>query len=287
MLKLFSNKILSIFKKKTPEEFLETAEQLFYEADFGPALTEKFCLYITHRNITSTNDLLSATESFLRETFTAASCASIPPPSLQHPLIILLLGTNGSGKTTSIAKLAHYFQQQQHKVTIVATDTFRAAGVSQMKQWATQLQCHFVGGQPKQDPVAIAFDGIHSAMSKQHDVILIDTSGRLHTNLSLMQELVKMRHMISKIAPQAVCETLLTLDATIGSNALQQVEAFHQEIPLSGLIVTKMDGSAKGGALYRIAVEMKIPTKFVGTGETCSDLETFTLDRFIQHLLQN
>ncbi|AHK63421.1 Signal recognition particle receptor FtsY [Chlamydia avium] len=281
MFKFFSSKIQSLFKKAPSVDLLESAESLFYEADFGSDLTEELCSRLLKCQKPSEVILKELVTSLLRDTLEGLPILHSP---IQSPSVSLVLGTNGSGKTTTIAKLAHYYQNRSEKVMIVATDTFRAAGMTQMRYWAEKLHCGFVSGKPKGDAAAIAYDGITAAISRGYDRVLIDTSGRLHTHTNLLQELSKLVSVCNKALPGAPHEKFMTIDATLGGNTVDQVRIFHETIPLSGIILTKVDGSAKGGTLFRIAKQLKIPTKFVGYGESVEDLEEFHIERFLEKL---
>ncbi|WP_348663039.1 signal recognition particle-docking protein FtsY [Chlamydia vaughanii] len=282
MFKFFSSKIQSLFKKTLSTDLLEFAESLFYEADFGSDLTEELCSRLRKCRKPDESIVKDLVSSLLRETL---ENLPIKDPSTQgSPVVSLMLGTNGSGKTTTVAKLAHYYQSRSEKVLIVATDTFRAAGMDQMRCWAEKLDCGFVSGKPGGDAAAIAYDGIVSAISRGYDRVIIDTSGRLHTHTNLLNELSKIVSVCNKALPGSPHERLMTIDATLGGNVVEQVRVFHDTIPLSGLILTKVDGSAKGGTLFRVAKQLKIPTKFVGYGESVGDLEEFHIDRFLEKL---
>ncbi len=282
MFKFFGNKLRSLFKKTLPSDLLEYAEALLYEGDFGPKLTEAFCNELRRHKHPDERLIKELIRSFLSDII-----AKLPQKksSSAHPHVTLIVGTNGSGKTTTVAKLAHYCLSQNQTVLIVATDTFRSAGMEQMRCWADSLGCGFISGKPGGDAAAIAFDGISAAVARNYDQVIIDTSGRLHTHTNLLKELQKIATVCNKAFPGAPHETLMTVDATLGSNTLSQVKLFHEAVPIDGLIFTKIEGSAKGGSLFRIADELKIPTRFVGYGETVYDFEPFSIDRFLDKLL--
>ncbi|AUS60233.1 cell division protein [Chlamydia abortus] len=282
MFKFFSSKIQSLFKKTLSPDLLEFTESLFYEADFGSDLTEELCSRLRKCRKPDASTVKDLVSSLLRETLDSLPLAE--PCQGPAPIVSLILGSNGSGKTTTVAKLAHYYLSRSEKVMIVATDTFRSAGMNQMRCWAEKLGCGFVSGKPGGDPAAIAYDGIASAMSRGYDRVLIDTSGRLHTHTNLLNELSKIVSVCNKVHPGSPHERLMTIDATLGGNVIEQVRVFHDTVPLSGLILTKVDGSAKGGTLFRVAKQLKIPTKFVGYGELIGDLEEFHIDRFLEKL---
>ncbi|HUJ09164.1 MAG TPA: signal recognition particle-docking protein FtsY [Verrucomicrobiae bacterium] len=202
----------------------------------------------------------------------------------QPPTVILLAGVNGTGKTTSAAKLAHLLKEQGNSVLLAACDTFRAAAIEQLKIWGERVDCEVIAGQYGADSAAIAYDALEAAMKRGVDYLLIDTAGRLHTKKNLMEEMKKMHRSLQKKVPTAPHEVLLVLDATTGSNALNQAREFHQALGVTGLIVTKLDGTAKGGIVVAIARELKIPVKFIGLGEQIDDLQPFDPKQFAKAL---
>ncbi len=203
------------------------------------------------------------------------------------PEIIMVVGVNGSGKTTTIGKLAHQFKQQGKTVLIAASDTYRDAAASQLKIWADRAQVEIVVSEKGQDAAAVTFDAIKKANAKGLDVILVDTAGRLHTRKDLMDEVKKIRRTITKLKPEAPDQVLLVLDATVGQNGIAQAKTFHQELGITGIIVTKIDGSAKGGVIIPIASELKLPIKYIGIGEGLEDLEEFSAQAFAEALLED
>jgi fused signal recognition particle receptor len=213
----------------------------------------------------------------------------IAPPPIRPlpagPKVILVVGVNGTGKTTSTAKLAHYFKSRRHSVMLVAADTFRAAAIEQLGVWADRIGVEMIKGQYNADPAALCYDAYQAADRKDVEFLLCDTAGRLHTKINLMGELEKVKRSISKHDPKAPHETLLVVDATTGSNALSQAKEFHQSVGLTGLIVTKLDGSGKGGVVIAIQNELGIPTRFVGTGEKLEDLAPFDGREFISKMV--
>jgi fused signal recognition particle receptor len=203
----------------------------------------------------------------------------------KKPFVILVVGINGAGKTTSIGKLAHFFQQQGKSVMLAAGDTFRAAAVEQLKEWGARNNVQVVAQATGADAASVIFDALQSAQSKQTDVLIADTAGRLHTQSNLMEELVKIKRVMSKLDPEAPHETLLIMDAGFGQNALQQAEQFNKALDLTGLAVTKLDGTAKGGILFAIARKLGIPIRFIGVGEGIEDLRPFHAREFVSALL--
>ncbi len=201
------------------------------------------------------------------------------------PLVILVVGVNGSGKTTTCAKLAHQAMQKGLKPVLGATDTFRAAGADQLKLWAGQLGCDVVAGTAGADAAAVAFDALDAAIARKADVLIIDTAGRMHTKEPLMRELQKVRGAISKRLPGAPHEVLIVLDATIGQNAVVQARVFHEAVPLTGAIVSKLDGSSKAGFLFSVTRELEMPVRFAGLGEGRDDLVPFDPQQFVNALL--
>ena len=196
------------------------------------------------------------------------------------PTVILLAGVNGTGKTTSTAKLAHYLKGQGHTVLLAACDTFRAAAIEQLKIWGDRVGCDVIASAYGADSAALAFDAVGAALSRKVDYLLIDTAGRLHTKQNLMEEMKKMRRVLQKRLPEAPHEVLLVLDATTGANALNQAREFHHTLGVTGLVVTKLDGTAKGGIVVAIAHELKLPVKFIGLGEQLDDLQPFDPSQF-------
>ncbi len=217
-----------------------------------------------------------------------ASCRSSRRPIRPlpaKPKAILIVGVNGTGKTTSTAKLAHYFQRNRHTVLLAAADTFRAAAIEQLAVWAERLKVEMIKGQYNADPAALCYEAYQSADRRDIEFLICDTAGRLHTKSNLMAELEKIKRSLAKHDPDAPHERLLVVDATTGSNALAQAREFHAAVDLTGLIVTKLDGSGKGGVVIAIQHELGIPTRFVGTGEKLEDLAPFDSRAFIEQML--
>jgi len=198
----------------------------------------------------------------------------------QAPTVVLLAGVNGTGKTTSAAKLAHLLKEQGNTVLLAACDTFRAAAIEQLKIWGERVGCDVIAGQYGADSAAIAYDALEAAIHRHVDCLIIDTAGRLHTKKNLMEEMKKMCRSLRKRLPTAPHEVMLVLDSTTGSNALNQAREFHQSLGVTGLILTKLDGTAKGGIVIAIARELKIPVKFIGLGEQVDDLQPFSPKEF-------
>jgi fused signal recognition particle receptor len=199
--------------------------------------------------------------------------------------VILIAGVNGTGKTTSTAKLAHYLKQDGQSVLLAAADTFRAAAIEQLDIWAKRLGVEMIRGQYGADPAALCYEAYEAAANRETDFLICDTAGRQHTKTNLMAELQKVKRILGKLDPEAPQETLLVVDATTGGNALNQAREFHSALTLTGLIVTKLDGSGKGGIVVAIQDELGIPTRFVGTGETIDDFAPFDADKFLAGIL--
>ncbi|MCB1181596.1 MAG: signal recognition particle-docking protein FtsY [Chlamydiia bacterium] len=279
-------KIRALLAKKVDPEVIEQLERLFFEADLGAEmsmmLSEKVeKLYRKNPQI-SIDEVLEKVRRFLLD-----ELESIPRHSreMSFPHVILIVGVNGNGKTTSIAKLAKHYVDQNKKVLVAACDTFRAAATEQLEKWCHQLGCDLVKGADGSDPAAVVFDAITAAKSRDTDIVLVDTAGRLHTKTELMRELEKIKRVSGKAASGAPHETLLVLDATIGQNGIDQALIFHQFTPLDGLILTKVDGTAKGGTAFSIQKKLRIPIQFLGTGESLEDLSSFEPKEFIHSLI--
>ncbi|MEN9979395.1 MAG: signal recognition particle-docking protein FtsY [candidate division WOR-3 bacterium] len=207
-------------------------------------------------------------------------------PSPETPVVIMIVGVNGSGKTTTVGKLAHYYAARGRRVIIAAADTYRDAASEQVRIWAERAGVAIVHSQKGQDPGAVVFDTITRARQQQFDTVLVDTAGRLHTRQDLMAELEKIKRVCSKVKPGAPEEIWLVLDATVGQNGLRQAEIFHQRLGLTGIIITKLDGTARGGIIIPVVIELKLPVLFVGTGEGLNDLEQFNPQEYARALIK-
>jgi fused signal recognition particle receptor len=261
-------------------------EESLIRADLGVPLTMRIVKRLQEREAWSVTGL-SEIERVVREEIALVLPVDAPPirPLPAKPKVILLVGVNGTGKTTSAAKLAHYFKKDRHTVMLAAADTFRAAAIEQLGIWAERLKVEMVRGQYSADPAALCYEAYQAAEKRDIEFLVCDTAGRLHTKSNLMAELNKIKRSLSKHDPSAPQETLLVVDATTGSNALSQAREFHQAIGLTGLIVTKLDGSGKGGIVIAIQEELGIPTRFVGTGEKIEDFAPFNGREYIDKML--
>ena len=257
-------------------------EEAFIRADIGVPITTRILKKLQDReawSLLGISDVIKVAREELLSILPKRSEPILPLPA--RPKVILIVGVNGTGKTTSTAKLAHYLQQDRHSVLLAAADTFRAAAIEQLGIWADRLGIEMVRGQYHADPAALCYEAYQAATKGKIDFLLCDTAGRLHTKSNLMAELNKMKRSLAKHDPEAPHETLLVVDATTGSNALSQAREFHQAVGLTGLIVTKLDGSGKGGIVVAIQEELGIPTRFIGTGEKIDNLLPFDAREFV------
>ena len=291
-LKKSSNQITSgitdIFtKKKLDSATLEELEELLISADLGVSaaarIVNEFARQKQDKDITET-EIRTALAEQIRQII--APCEQPLVFSAEHkPFVVLMIGVNGAGKTTTIGKLAAKLQAEGKQVSCIAGDTFRAAAVEQLKEWGARAKVRVFCGAPNCDSAGLCYDGLNAAIKAGDDVVFIDTAGRLQNKNGLMDELKKIVRVIQKIMPDAPHRILLTLDATTGQNALAQVEAFKQIIGVDGLIMTKLDGTAKGGILVAIAQAQQLPIYYIGIGEKTEDLDVFKADEFARSLL--
>lgn len=284
----FAQKLSVIFSTKVDEELIEGLEELFFEADLGLAtskdLIAKTRKFLKEKPQSSPDEILH----FLQEELTAAliSADSTLSSSPSTPTIILIVGVNGNGKTTSIAKLANILKNDGKKVLLAGADTFRAGAQEQLAIWADRLGVDLVSANYKGDPAAVAFDAVSKAKAKGYDFLLIDTAGRLENKTHLMKELEKIKRSCQKLVPDSPHETLLVMDATVGQNGLEQAKVFNESTPLSGIILTKLDGTARGGTAFAIQRALQVPIKFISTGETIKDFAPFEAKEFVQALFE-
>jgi len=260
-------------------------EALLIQADLGVETTEAVLAALRERVLR--NGMVLATD--LRNALWAELRTRLDsPPSItftQHPTVILIVGVNGSGKTTSIAKLGKRFTEQGHKVLLGAADTFRAAAVDQLQVWAERVNLPVISGQPGADAGSVAYDTVQAALSRGVDLVLIDTAGRLHTRFNLMEELKKVHRVVGKALPGSPHAVWLVMDATTGQNALQQARAFKDVVNANGVILAKLDSSARGGMAFAIQKELGLPILFAGLGEKADDLEPFDPDAFVSGIM--
>jgi fused signal recognition particle receptor len=286
-----SQRIKALFGKPWNEETFDQLEQILFEADLGTQCATSFVEHLRSQLRTKpTNDIQEILKIFHDHTLSILKTASRVEPQLPatgEPYVFLIVGVNGSGKTTSIAKLAKKFQKEGKKVLLAAGDTFRAAAIEQLSTWADRLKIDIIKSKPGSDPSAVAFDAITAAKARGFDVVLIDTAGRLQNKTDLMKELEKIRRVCSKVVPTSPHETLLVLDATTGQNAIDQAQVFHEVTPLNGIVLAKLDGSAKGGIVLSIYQQLGIPVRWVGTGEGADDLEPFDPEAYADSLFSS
>jgi fused signal recognition particle receptor len=261
-------------------------EESLIRADLGVPMTTRIIKTLQEReawSLMGINDVVKVVRQEISQVLPANAAAIRPLTG--KPNVVVLLGVNGTGKTTSTAKLARYLQKDGHSVLLAAADTFRAAAIEQLGIWATRLGVEMIKGQYNADPAALCYEAYQAAARRQADFLLCDTAGRLHTKKNLMAELEKVKRTLAKHDSDAPHETLLVVDATTGGNALSQAREFQSAIGLTGLIVTKLDGSGKGGIVVSIQEELGIPTRFVGTGEQLDDFAPFDAREFIANML--
>lgn len=262
--------------KKIDQELLDELEEILIKADVGPSTTAKIVEGLkkeaTKNKIEDSEKVTDLLKDQVASILTAGEASS---NDLCSPHVIMMVGVNGTGKTTSIAKLAKDFKNQGKKVLVAACDTFRAAAGEQLGIWAERVGVEMVRSMPNQDPASVAFDAIKSACAREFDVVIADTAGRLHTKINLMEELKKIKRVIGKALSGAPHEILLVIDATTGQNGLSQVKMFNDAVGVTGIFLTKLDGTAKGGIMIAIADEFKVPVKYVGLGEKPDDFQRF------------
>lgn len=281
--------VTAIARGSTIQGSLESLEALLLEADFGVTTTMKLVAEVEHKAkrgfIKTQDDFMNALQSGIQAALSAGNSDSALHLT-GTPTVILVLGVNGAGKTTFIGKLSARLRGEGKSVLVGAADTFRAGAIDQLRTWASRTGAEFVGGQPGSDPAAVAFQAIDAGVTKGIDVVIVDTAGRLHTSSSLMEELKKINRVIAKRLPGAPHESLLVLDGTIGQNAIAQAKTFSEAVPVSGIVVTKLDGTARGGVVVAVHEALNIPVKFIGTGEQAGDLEPFDASEFASSLLE-
>lgn len=276
-------------RRGAKEGSLEKVEELLLEADFGVPTTVRLVGELDRLaqlgRIRSHDEFLDALSSGVKDALEAGNSAPALRMASAGPTVILVVGVNGAGKTTFIGKLAARLRDQGHRVLLGAGDTFRAGAIDQLRLWAERSGADFVGGQPGSDPAATAFDAIDAGVTRGADVVIIDTAGRLHTSDHLMAELRKVARVVTRRLPDAPHETLLVLDGTIGQNAVSQARTFAEAVPVSGLVVTKVDGTAKGGIVVAVHEAIDVPVKFIGYGEKAGDLAPFDAAEFARDVL--
>ena len=268
------------------EAMLEELEETLIAADLGAASAGAFVKRVRDEikrgRVVTTQDVRASLHRFLEESLAGASAPLILDA---HPTVILMLGVNGAGKTTSTAKMAASLKADGKRVLMAAADTFRAAAIEQLQEWGRRIEVDVIHQVAGADPAAVVFDAVKAATSRDVDVLLVDTAGRLHTKSNLMDELSKLKRVLGRQMPGAPHESLMVLEAPTGQNGLQQARMFHDAVGLSGLVLTKLDGTAKGGIAIRIHQELGVPIKLVGVGEQIDDLQVFDPKTFVDALL--
>ncbi|MEZ0323105.1 MAG: signal recognition particle-docking protein FtsY [Hydrogenothermaceae bacterium] len=274
------------FGRKIDESLFEDIETVLLKADVGTKATQEIIDFLRQeskrRRITEGEQLKELLKEKLYDIL--KDCSGTLNLRDEKPNVILFLGINGSGKTTTVGKLAYMLKRDGYSIVLGAADTFRAAAIDQLEIWASRVGIRVVKHQQGSDPSAVVFDTINSAKSKGEDIVIIDTAGRLHTKEHLMKELQKIKRTIQKFSPNQPVETLLVLDGTIGQNSINQAKTFKEATDVTGIVITKLDGTAKGGAIIPICKELKIPVKFIGVGEGIEDLQPFDPKEFVDAL---
>ncbi|MDH4223124.1 MAG: signal recognition particle-docking protein FtsY [candidate division Zixibacteria bacterium] len=274
------------FSRKIDRELLEKLEEILLKSDVGVSGTEKIIQGLEDKvkkdKIEEPEKIIDLVKNEVLEIFETSFCSI---PTLKHhsvPLVIMVVGVNGTGKTTSIAKLANRYSSQGKKVLVAACDTFRAAALEQLSIWAQRAGVDIIKSEPNQDPASVAFDAVKAAIARKMDVMMVDTAGRLHTKYNLMEELKKIKRVMDRSLEGSPQEVFLVLDATTGQNAISQAKMFDQAVGITGIILAKLDGTAKGGVVIAIANELKIPVRYIGIGEKMDDLEEFEPRSFVE-----
>ncbi len=283
--KAFSDALGALFSKnKLGDEFYDELEEILISSDISvntaADVVEELRAEVKAEKIKDKDFVVDCLKDILQEKLEEA-----PLPRIEYPAVIMLVGVNGVGKTTTVGKLAAYFLRQGKSVTVAAADTFRAAASDQLSVWADRAKVRIVKHEEGSDPSAVVFDALSSAKARGTDVVIVDTAGRLHVKSNLMEELKKMSRVVDREYPAANFYKLLVLDATTGNNAYNQAEVFDSAVELDGIVLTKLDGSAKGGFVISLCGELEIPVVFAGVGEKIDDLELFAPEEFIENIL--
>jgi len=270
--------------KEIDVDLLDELEEILFTSDLGVAATRDLIESVKEGIVRKELDNPEKLKAALKERIISflnvpAQNRTLPGPG--EPLVILVIGVNGVGKTTTIGKIGHHFRQAGQKVMLVAGDTFRAAAVEQLSIWGSRIGAEVIKQKEGSDPSAVVYDGLSAAQSRGVDVVLIDTAGRLHTKVNLMEELQKVKRVAFKKIPGAPHQIWLVLDATTGQNAIAQAEMFHKALDVSDIVLTKLDGTAKGGIVIGIAHQLQLPIRYIGIGESLEDLRPFDADEFV------
>lgn len=275
--------------KENYQSYIQSLEAILIDADFSPQLAKSAVKAVQQQfDKTKNPDLetvISWFKSYLKDLYVKATLR-VEMPTIQHPEVILVVGVNGAGKTTSCAKLAYHYLSQKQRPLLVAADTFRAGAVKQLQLWGERIHVDVVANDTSKDPSSVVYEGVDRASKGTYDVVICDTAGRLQTKDHLMQELAKLRRVIQKKSPTGPHQTLLVVDASQGQNAVVQAQVFHQSTPLTGLILTKLDGVSKGGIIWSIAQQLKVGVDWIGVGEKVTDWQRFDIDAHIRRIVE-
>jgi fused signal recognition particle receptor len=279
--KTFLEKLKFVFSGKTPTEHIEDLEQAMIESDIDLEIVESLVTGLKTEKIPT----FEAAKDFLKKIFISKLGQDVCiPDNSQFPVIILLVGINGAGKTTTAGKLAALYKKTGKKVMFIAADTFRAAATEQLETWAARTDVDIIRGMDGADPAAVVFDGLSAAKKAGHDVIIADTAGRLHTKDNLMQELEKIKKVVTREMPGGRLEILLIVDANTGKNAFAQAKQFNESLGLTGVILTKFDSTSKGGSVIKIKSDLNLPVVYYTFGEKIEDIELFNAGKFVEKL---
>lgn len=280
-------------KGKIDKEFLDQLEEILISSDVGVDASRRILESVKTKakiqKYESPEELDELIRAEIANNLLKSTQNTVDPfliTSTSKPYVIMVVGVNGVGKTTTIGKLAYNYKNTGKNVLIGAADTFRAAANEQLEIWAQRADVQIIQQGQGSDPAAVAFDTVQAAKAREADVVIIDTAGRLHTKTNLMEELKKIKRVITKVIADAPHEVLLVLDATTGQNAIQQAKQFHDAVGLTGIVVTKLDGTAKGGVIFAISNSLKLPVRFIGVGEKIDDLQPFNSEKFVQALFE-
>ena len=279
-----SSKLSALFTKDLGDDFYDELEEILISADISVITAEEIVEQIRaeakKEKLKDKEYVVNLLKDVIEDTLCEAEV-----PEIEYPAVIMLVGVNGVGKTTTIGKLANYFVREKKSVTLAAADTFRAAAADQLTVWADRAKVRIVKHEEGSDPSAVVYDAISSAKAKKTDVVIVDTAGRLHVKANLMEELKKMDRVVARDYPEAHFYKFLVLDATTGQNALSQARLFDEAVDFDGIVLTKLDGTAKGGFVVSLCGELKIPVVFVGTGEKLDDLQLFDAEEFTEGII--
>ena len=279
-----SSKLSALFTKDLGDDFYDELEEILISADISVITAEEIVEQIRaeakKEKLKDREYVINLLKDVIEDTLCEAEV-----PEIEYPAVIMLVGVNGVGKTTTIGKLANYFVREKKSVTLAAADTFRAAAADQLTVWADRAKVRIVKHEEGSDPSAVVYDAISSAKAKKTDVVIVDTAVRLHVKANLMEELKKMDRVVARDYPEAHFYKFLVLDATTGQNALSQARLFDEAVDLDGIVLTKLDGTAKGGFVVSLCGELKIPVVFVGTGEKLDDLQLFDAEEFTEGII--